>query len=134
MSVFASQSCGLHVTRGATWNTRIEFLDCAGDPLDLSGYSLRMQVRTAAGRWGMTADETLAMELTTDNGRLVLTDPAAGVISIAVPAAETVQLNPDNIRRCQLYYSIEAYFPRGGEEVVMPLMDGSITVRGETTR
>ncbi|MNN53179.1 hypothetical protein D3C81_1679180 [compost metagenome] len=75
------------------------------------------------------------LELTTNDSGLSIPDPVAGRIVLLVPAAETVVLNPDNMKKTKLAYSLELYRPGGTDlEYVIPLVEGSITVRGEVTR
>jgi hypothetical protein len=53
--------------------------DEAGTPIDITGAALRMGVETAAGRD--------ALEATTANGRIVVSDAPAGRFDLAIPAA-----------------------------------------------
>lgn len=128
-------SFSLTAVRGATWEDDFQYQDDEGMPFDLSGYEARMQVRTLEGRYGTTADETLVMELTVANGRLTIPDPLDGRVVLLVSAADTEMLNPDNAKKVKLAYSVELFKPVGADpEYVIPLVEGSITVRGEVTR
>jgi len=128
-------SFNLQVVRGATWEDDFEYQDEDGQPFDLAGYEARMQVRTLDGRFGLTDAETLVMELTTGNGRLSIPDPGDGRVVLLVSAVDTEMLNPSNERKVKLAYSVELYRPVGADqEYVIPLVEGSLSVRGEVTR
>lgn len=126
----------LQVVRGSTWED--VFIYTGPDkvtPIDLTGYSARMQVRTLAGQYGTSTDDTLVMELTTDNGRLYWDTETTGTLRILVPASDTTALNPGNAKKVGLAYSIELFIPAGASpEYVIPLVAGKISVRGEVTR
>lgn len=125
----------LQVVRGATWEDDFEYQDEDGQPFDLAGYEARMQIRTQAGRYGLSEAETLVMELTTGNGRLSIPEPGDGRVVLLVSAADTEMLNPSNERKVKLAYSVELYRPVGVDlEYVIPLVAGSLSVRGEVTR
>lgn len=53
------------VEQGAHWSLQILWKDSNGDPIDLTGWTARMPVRAKA-------DESLMVELTTENGQIVL--------------------------------------------------------------
>lgn len=129
-------SYSMPVVRGSTWEDVFTYVDDAKVPVDLTGYSGRMQVRTLEGQYGTSTDATLVMELTTDNGRLYWDTAAAGVLRLRVEAADTVLLNPSNQRRARLAYSIEVFLPEssGTAEYVIPLVQGYVAVQGEVTR
>jgi len=66
--------------RGDTWTRAWELKDAAGNPIDLTGSSARLQVRDATGAEVIAASTT--------DGRLTLT-PASGRIDMLVPYAAT---------------------------------------------
>ncbi|MEU4549932.1 hypothetical protein [Nonomuraea dietziae] len=55
----------------------------AGAPLDLTGCTVHAQIRVRHGVPGPL------YELTTANGRLVITDPAAGLVRLRIPADDS---------------------------------------------
>lgn len=69
----------------ADWKTELRFEDDAGDPIDLTGYTPRIDVVDSIGR-------TL-IELRTTGGILTL-DGAGGVLSIAVGKSVMATLPP----------------------------------------
>jgi hypothetical protein len=66
--------------RGDTWTRAWELKDAAGNPIDLTGASARVQVRDAAG--------AVVISASTADGRLTLT-PASGRIDMLVPYSAT---------------------------------------------
>lgn len=131
----------LKAVRGAMWEDVFTYLSPDMLPIDLSGYEARMQVRALEGQYGLSAADTLLMELGTSGsapavGRLSIDLPETGVVSLRVAAEDMVTLNPDNLRKVVHCYSIELYQPAAGgqPEYVIPLAQGKVTVYGETTR
>ena len=85
-------SAGLYditIEQGADWRLVLTWKDAAGDPMQLNGYTGRMQVRET---WN---SKTKIFELTTGNGGIVL-DAANGGITLHLPAAVSAayQVNP----------------------------------------
>jgi hypothetical protein len=66
--------------RGDTWTRAWELRDAAGNPIDLTGSSARLQVRDAAG--------AVVISASTADGRLTITH-ASGRIDMLVPYAAT---------------------------------------------
>lgn len=128
----------LTCVRGSTFEDEFNYTDADGVAIDLTGYEARMQIRTLDGMFGETAAETLIAEYaTTDVAPYLTFDTAAnGRLVLRVPAADTVVLNPDNERKLKLSYGIEVYVPalNPEPEYVIPLVQGSLTVRGEVVR
>lgn len=131
-------SANLVVVRGSTWEDEFTYLQPDGvTPVDLTGYEARMQVRTSEGRHGTTGAETVVMELTTNgvDKRLSWDTAATGRLRLLVSAEDTVDLNPSNAKKVKLFYGIEVFIPAGLEpEYVVPLAQGSISVRAEVVR
>ena len=90
-----------------------------GMPVDLSGYTARMQVRRS-----VSAPEVL-LEASTSNDRIQL-DPLAGRYTLVLPADVTAAINWTRGR-----YDIELESPDGA---VTRLLQGEITVSKEVTR
>lgn len=124
-------------TRGATAEEKFDYTDSSGAPINLTGYSARMQIRTLAGQYGTTSTTTLLLELTTENGMLFWDTAAVGTLRLKVGEIDTIALNPSNAKKLKLAYSIEVYKPETAPATgnyVIPLIGGKITVLGETTR
>lgn len=131
-------TASLTVVRGSTWEDEFTYTDEHGDPVDLTGYQARMQVRTRDGMFGASANETLVLELLTEAAEAWLYWDTAeeGRLRIRVPAAETVVLNPENTKKTALSYGVEVFRPAdaGEPEYVIPLVQGKLTVLGEVVR
>ena len=88
------------------------------DPYDLTGVTARMQLRSKI------TDETTILELTTENGGIVI-DTALKTITIVVSATATAALTFSTA-----IYSMELI---DGTEVI-PFITGNITLEKEVTR
>lgn len=121
-------------TKGATVEEEFTYTDADGVAIALTGYEARMQVRTVAGQYGTTTTTTLVMELTTAD-YLSWDTAATGRLVLTIPPADQTDLNPLNAKKVKYVYAIEVYLPAGVDpEYVIPLVGGTITVKGEITR
>lgn len=105
------------IERGATWEQVLEYLNADNTPFDLTGATAKMQLRAAAGK-------PLQAELSTENGRIVLT-PAAGLIALKLTAAQTEEISPG-----AWAYDLELYLSSG---TVVRLIEGRATIRPQIT-
>lgn len=105
------------VNQGDTWLRHLEWVDANEEPIDLSTYTARMQLRTSAD----AIDYVL--ELTTENGYIVLGDN--GTFHIEVPADVTAAIEPGSYR-----YDLEMI--TGG--FVRKILRGKIKVVAEVTK
>ena len=122
-------------TRGSTVEEVFTYTDDDGLPIDLTGYEARMQVRTLATRYGTsTAGLMLELSTTGTDPLLVWDTAAAGRLRIVARPDQHAALNASNAKKAKYAYAIEMYKPDGTGEYVLPLVEGSLTVRGETTR
>ncbi len=128
-------SAGLYditIEQGADWRLVLTWKDAAGDPMQLNGYTGRMQVRET---WN---SKTKIFELTTGNGGIVL-DAANGGITLHLPAAVTTayQVNPaktawiDGKQAQQLVFDLEMIDGQGG---VTRLVQGAALFIPEVTK
>ena len=76
--------CNLLIEKGATFAFVATWLDENDAPIDVSGYSARMQVRPKSGG-------PLVVELTSDTGRIVL-GGTEGTATLLLPASVTTTL------------------------------------------
>ena len=84
-------SYSMKVVRGSTWEDEFVYTeDDQVTPIDMTGYEARMQVRTAAGQYGLSTTDTLVLELTTGNGLLYWDTAPDGRLRIKVEAADTL--------------------------------------------
>ncbi len=111
----------LQVETGATFQLSMVWKDSLGAPINLSGYSAKMQFRTSP------SDTTVVMEASTVAGTIVL-GGSLGTISVTIPAA-TTGLISDTIQ--QLVYDLIVTSPGG---VVTRLVQGKAYISPEVTR
>lgn len=106
----------LPIEQGATFSKRIVWRDKNKRPVNLTGYTAKMQVRTSV------SSTTVLYELSTENGRISM--PGGGVIQLDIPASDT-----DNIQAG--VYDLKLYAPSGQE---IRLIEGKVTVSPGVTR
>lgn len=112
------------LNQGSHWQRRIQLQDGNGDPIDLTGYTARMQLRKYVDD---TAD---LFELTTENGRIQIGDaaPTDGYVILTLTAIETAGIAGGNPR-----YDLELVPSSGDADAWRPLM-GRVLVSKEVTR
>lgn len=103
---------------GATFNKVIQITDSGDDPVNLTGFTARMQARPSV------TSSTLLVELTTGNG-LITMDAAQGQITLNIPAATTADFKAGNY-----VYDLETV----NGSTVERVLQGAFVVRGEVTR
>lgn len=106
----------LTIEQGTTFTKSLTWRDKNKRPVPLTGYTARMQIRPSA------ASSEVILELSTDNGRIVLSP--AGVIKIDLSPADTSALKTG-------VYDLEM---TDGNGRVTRLIEGKITVSLEVTR
>lgn len=107
------------IEQGATFQLELIWKNPDTTPINLTGYTARMQVRKKH------TDSTKILDLTTQNGMIVIT-PLQGKINVAVPAADT-----EDITIKSGVYDLELESATG---VVTRLIEGCVTVTPEVTR
>jgi len=105
--------------QGATFRRELVWQDENESPIDLTGYSARMQVRPSV------KSTDVIVELTTANNRITLY-PAEGKIELNLLASTTAGLVAK-----QCVYDLEMVAPSGE---VTRLLQGSFTISPEVTR
>ncbi len=108
----------LVIEKGATFERTITWKDDAGNPVDLTGYTARMQIRET-----VTADPPV-VSLTVGSG--ITLGGAAGTIQIVIDATTTA-----GIAASQGVYDLEL---EDGSGKVTRLLAGSVTFLEEVTR
>jgi hypothetical protein len=104
--------------QGATFQRVFTWQDSTGVPVNISGYTARMQVRATV------SSSTILLSFTTENGGLTLGD-AAGTITATATAATTAGVAAG----CYVY---DLELINGA--TVYRLVQGQFTVDGEVTR
>lgn len=111
----------MQMWQGATWNYDLTWT--TGDPatpVNLTGYSARMQVRTE-----VDATDTI-LDLTSLVGGAITLGGAAGTIALDLSATSTADVTPGTH-----VYDLELV---SGAGVVTRLLQGSFVVSAEVTR
>lgn len=110
------------IEQGATWARTITWYsdDAGTTPVDLTGYTARMQVKTYP-----TAGQTAIVELTTENGRIAL-GGAAGTIILTLTGAQTDAL----METAAMVYDLELEAAGG---TVTRLLEGTFEISEQVT-
>ena len=106
----------IEIEQGATFSLVITYENPDGTLVNLTGMTARMQVRDPA-------DDSLIVELTTENGRITL-GGAAGTVTLSITAADTAALTRGGI------YDLELV---NGSEVTR-LIQGKASLSEEVTK
>ena len=104
--------------QGATYTLQMVYQDGAGNPINLTGYTAKMQLRLKYG-----APDPAALTLTTENGGITINGPT-GTINILATDEQTLALDP-------VFYVYDLDLISGG--TIERLIMGQITVRPEVT-
>jgi len=102
--------------QGATFRRRITLLNPDETPVDLTGYSIRMQVRNKT---------QMIVELTTENGRVIV-EPLHGRFTLFLGASLTASLPVGFFT-----YDIEI---ASSNDNVQRALEGKFQISGEVTR
>ena len=103
--------------QGSTYTVQMVYQDPNGNPINLTGYTAKMQLRLQYG------DPVAALTLTTGGGGIVI-DPLIGTINITATDEQTLALEPT-------FYVYDLDLIDGG--TITRLIQGQITVRPEVT-
>jgi hypothetical protein len=107
------------IRQGSTWSQKVVWKDPLGAPVNLSGYTARMQIRP------VVQSPTVLVELTTQNGRIAL-GGANGEITLTLAASIT-----EAIQATSGVYDLELVSAGG---IVTAILEGSVTFPREVTR
>lgn len=110
----------LTIERGATFTRTISWKDAGGNPINLLGYSARMQAR----RSHSCASAFIDIDSSSKGG--IDIDEVTGIVTISLTAAQT-----SAIRESAGVYDIEMENASG---VTTRLLEGKITISPEVTR
>lgn len=124
----------LYIEQGASLDFEVQYLDSAGNPVDLSGYSARMQIRPSTD--SSTVYVTLSSSLQPDgtglnmSGSHSLKPPTSGSIGVFISSC-TSSLFTFN----DAVYDLELFVPYdGGCNYVTRLIQGPVRLSQEVTR
>lgn len=105
------------IDQGSVWDVVINYTDSDGDPIDLTGFTAAMQLRTSF-------DAAAALTLTTENGGIAINGPL-GQITITATAEQTGDLEAG-------YFVYDLELISGVN--VSRLIQGQLTVAEQVTR
>ena len=114
----AAGQYNINIEQGSTLDIPVVWKSSDGVPINLTGYTARMQIRRTK------ADPSILYELTTENGRLSIDGPQ-GKVTIRIPAADSAGFT---WRRG--VYDLEMV----SGDAVTRLLEGAVTVSPEVTR
>ena len=103
--------------QGSTYTVQMVYLDPNKNPINLTGYTAKMQLRLQYG------DPVAALTLTTENGGITIDGPT-GTINILATDEQTLVLEPT-------FYVYDLDILTGG--TIERLVQGQVTVRPEVT-
>lgn len=109
------------IVQGADFDDAIAYLDEDDQPVDLTGWSARMQLRSSQ------PDETVILELQTADSTILL-GGTNGVIQFNLTGAQTAVLDFD-----RAVYDLFLYGPAAGEPAQKPL-EGIVILDRSVTR
>ena len=105
------------IEQGTSFSKPFVYKDSLGLPIDLSGFTARMQMRPSK------SSSMVLLDLTTENGGIVIDGPA-GAVTLVFTEAMTSALSRSGV------YDLELV----NGSTVMRLVEGEITLSKEVTR
>lgn len=108
----------MNIDAGEDYNVTFIYKDDAGDIIDLTNFTARMQLRRTIDA------STVEKEMTTASGHIVIT-PAEGQVKLDIPNAETTALSG------QYFYDLELV---SDSDIVTRMIQGKVIISGEVTR
>jgi hypothetical protein len=102
--------------QGATWTLSIVYTDYNGNPIVLTGYTARMQLRSKF-------DSAAVLTLSTSNGGITIT-PLTGTINLMATATQMESIQPG-------LYVYDLELTSGSN--IQRLIQGQMTVRAQVT-
>jgi len=104
--------------QGSTFTKHITWENSSGNIADLTGATARMHLRRKI------IDSEIALDLTTENGRIVL-GGVAGTVDLYISAEDTAALSGKYVYDLEIVYTTDN---------VWRLLQGTITIDPEVTR
>lgn len=109
----------IYTDQGATFARQLTWKNKNSNPINLTNYTGRMQVRTTP------LSQDIILSLTTENNRIVL-GGALGTINLTVAASDMT-----NVLSGKYFYDLELVSNTG---VVVRLLKGAFNISAEVTR
>ena len=107
------------IDQGADWYINFTYEDSTGTPINLTGYTAALQLRS------LPADSATALSLTSSSG--ITITAATGLIAVHATAAQTGAIDTG-----RYYYDLEITLT--SSSVVTRIIQGQITVSAQVTR
>lgn len=107
----------LVIEQGATFTLSLFYQDDTGAPVDITGRTARMQLRSAVD------SAVLVLPLTTENSRITIDGPR-GLIALSIAATDTAGLSGSGVYDLELVNGAQ----------VERIMQGAYTISPEVTR
>lgn len=113
-----AQKENLSIDQGVTYKHRFDYVDTTNTPIDISGYTARMQIRESVDDTVTVYDSTVGSDIEIDgpNGTVTLTIPATTTEAFTFSAG---------------VYDIEIV---SSQSEVIRLVEGRVKIRPEVTR
>ena len=109
----------IFIEQGATFEYVLTLTDETNNPINLTSYKARMQIRRTV------QSRDFLIELTTENGRIVIS-PVIGSITLSISASDTA-----NLSFTQAVYDLEIV---SADDVVTRIIQGTVNLSKEVTR
>lgn len=106
--------------QGSMWYLQVTCNDPNGNPINLSGLTAKMQLRS------LPDDPNIALTLSSANGDIII-QGAQGIVKITATSAQTV-----NVSAGPYYYDLELTNPANNS--VIRVIQGQIVMSAEVTR
>lgn len=124
----------LYIEQGATTNFEIQYQDSNGNPVDLTGYNARMQIRpsTESNIVFLTLSSSIQPDGTglSMSGSTPFKPPTSGSIGVFISACTSSMLTFN-----EAVYDLEIYTPYDGDcSYVTRLIQGPVRLSKEVTR
>jgi hypothetical protein len=124
------------IEQGTTVDFAINYKDSESNPIDISGYQARMQVRPEKGSsilyltLSSSLDSTYTgLNLSGSGGSSAATPPSSGSIGIYISAVSSSMLDFE-----KAFYDLELVYGSGNTATVTRVLEGTITLNKEVTK
>lgn len=124
------------IEQGTTVDFAINYKDSESNPIDISGYQARMQVRPEKGSGilyltlSSSLDSTYTgLNLSGSGGSSASTPPSSGSIGVYISAVSSSMLDFE-----KAFYDLELVYGSGNTATVTRVLEGTITLNKEVTK
>ena len=124
------------IEQGTTVDFAINYKDSESNPIDISGYQARMQVRPEKGSSTLylTLSSSLdgtytGLNLSGSGGNSAATPPSSGSIGVYISAVSSSMLDFE-----KAFYDLELVYGSGNTATVTRVLEGTITLNKEVTK